>query len=201
VEIGGGRGDFQDAVVLGHAFAAGRGTGLEVAAAGADGQVGNEVVFGFAGAVRDDLSGSPSRRSTASREPVEAPDGTPARAVVPSASRTVTARVGRPCPNSTTGPNSCSSSTLIVASTPPVIIGWMMTLVRRSPKASSSERNPRRTSSAPCRSSRTAPAPFRRTTRSGTSALRATGTPDHAAAAAAAAPAVVTAMLSASGTS
>ena len=42
------------------------------------------------------LSGSPSRRSTASREPVEAPDGTPARAAVPSASRTVTARVGRP---------------------------------------------------------------------------------------------------------
>ena len=42
------------------------------------------------------LSGSPSRRSTASREPVEAPDGTPARAAAPSASRTVTARVGRP---------------------------------------------------------------------------------------------------------
>ena len=41
-------------------------------------------------------SGSPSRRSTASRDPVEAPDGTPARAVVPSASRTVTASVGRP---------------------------------------------------------------------------------------------------------
>ena len=41
-------------------------------------------------------SGSPSRRSTASREPVEAPDGTPARASVPSASRTVTASVGRP---------------------------------------------------------------------------------------------------------
>ncbi len=42
------------------------------------------------------LFGSPSRRSTASREPVEAPDGTPARAAAPSASRTVTARVGRP---------------------------------------------------------------------------------------------------------
>ena len=42
------------------------------------------------------LAGSPSRRSTASREPVEAPEGTPARAVVPSASRTVTASVGRP---------------------------------------------------------------------------------------------------------
>ena len=38
---------------------------------------------------------SPSRSSTASRDPVDAPDGTPARAVVPSASRTVTARVGR----------------------------------------------------------------------------------------------------------
>ena len=41
-------------------------------------------------------AGSPSRRSTASRDPVDAPDGTPARACVPSASRTVTASVGRP---------------------------------------------------------------------------------------------------------
>jgi hypothetical protein len=39
---------------------------------------------------------SPSRSSTASRDPVDAPEGTPARAVVPSASRTVTASVGRP---------------------------------------------------------------------------------------------------------
>ena len=38
---------------------------------------------------------SPSRSSTASRDPVDAPDGTPARAVVPSASLTVTASVGR----------------------------------------------------------------------------------------------------------
>ena len=36
-EGGYGRGDLQEAVVLGHTFAAGRGTGLEVAAAGADG--------------------------------------------------------------------------------------------------------------------------------------------------------------------
>src|SRR5207248_182011 len=50
-----GRGDLQEAVVLGHALAAGRGTGLEVAAAGADGQVGDEVVLGFAGPVRDEL--------------------------------------------------------------------------------------------------------------------------------------------------
>src|SRR5436190_16776178 len=53
-EGGYGRGDLQEAVVLGHAFAAGRGTGLEVATAGADGQVGDEVVLGFAGAVRDE---------------------------------------------------------------------------------------------------------------------------------------------------
>ena len=39
---------------------------------------------------------SPSRSSTASRDPVEAPEGTPARAVVPSASCIVTASVGRP---------------------------------------------------------------------------------------------------------
>src|SRR5450759_3913622 len=39
--------------------------------------------------------GSPSRSSTASRVPVEAPDGTPARAWVPSARVTVTASVGR----------------------------------------------------------------------------------------------------------
>ena len=36
-EGGYGRGDLEEAVVLGHSFAAGRGTGLEVAAAGADG--------------------------------------------------------------------------------------------------------------------------------------------------------------------
>ena len=41
-------------------------------------------------------AGSPSRRSMASLDPVEAPDGTPARAIVPSPSRTVTASVGRP---------------------------------------------------------------------------------------------------------
>lgn len=39
---------------------------------------------------------SPSRSSTASRDPVDAPEGTPARAVVPSARVTVTARVGPP---------------------------------------------------------------------------------------------------------
>jgi len=39
---------------------------------------------------------SPSRRSTASRDPIDAPDGTPARAAVPSPSRAVTASVGRP---------------------------------------------------------------------------------------------------------
>src|SRR5665647_900687 len=39
---------------------------------------------------------SPSRSSTASRVPVEAPDGTPATAVVPSASVSVVCRVGRP---------------------------------------------------------------------------------------------------------
>src|SRR5664279_5544309 len=42
------------------------------------------------------LALSPSRSSTASRDPVDAPDGTPARAVVPSARVTVTARVGPP---------------------------------------------------------------------------------------------------------
>ena len=41
-------------------------------------------------------AGSPSRSSTASLDPVEAPDGTPARAIVPSPSATVTVRVGRP---------------------------------------------------------------------------------------------------------
>ena len=41
-------------------------------------------------------AGSPSRRSTASRDPVDAPEGTRALAVVPSPSRTVTASVGRP---------------------------------------------------------------------------------------------------------
>src|SRR5690348_5646412 len=55
-EGGYGRGDLQEAVVFGHAFAAGRGTGLEVAAAGADSQVGDEVVLRFAGAVRDELA-------------------------------------------------------------------------------------------------------------------------------------------------
>src|ERR1700751_2003413 len=54
-EGGYGRGDLQEAAVLGHAFAAGRGTGLEVPAAGADSQVGDEVVLGFAGPVRDEL--------------------------------------------------------------------------------------------------------------------------------------------------
>jgi len=39
---------------------------------------------------------SPSRNSTASRVPVEAPDGTPASARVPSPRVTSTARVGRP---------------------------------------------------------------------------------------------------------
>src|SRR4051812_29886535 len=39
---------------------------------------------------------SPSRRSTASKAPVEAPDGTAARAVVPSSSRTSTSTVGLP---------------------------------------------------------------------------------------------------------
>ena len=39
---------------------------------------------------------SPSRSSTASRDPVDAPEGTPALAVLPSASVTVTASVGRP---------------------------------------------------------------------------------------------------------
>jgi len=38
---------------------------------------------------------SPSRSSTASRDPVDAPDGTPARALVPSPSVTLTASVGR----------------------------------------------------------------------------------------------------------
>src|SRR5487761_729662 len=39
---------------------------------------------------------SPSRRSAASPLPVDAPDGTPAVAVVPLARATVTVRVGRP---------------------------------------------------------------------------------------------------------
>src|SRR6266516_2414115 len=54
-EGGYGRGDLQEPVVLGYAFAAGRGTGLEVAAAGTDSQVGDEVVLGLAGPVRDEL--------------------------------------------------------------------------------------------------------------------------------------------------
>jgi len=41
-------------------------------------------------------AGSPSRSSTASRVPVDAPEGTPASATVPSARLTVTVRVGRP---------------------------------------------------------------------------------------------------------
>jgi hypothetical protein len=39
---------------------------------------------------------SPSRRSTASKAPVEAPEGTPARAIVPSSSATSTSTVGLP---------------------------------------------------------------------------------------------------------
>jgi len=41
-------------------------------------------------------SWSPSRSSTASPDPVDAPEGTPARAMVPSARVAVTDRVGRP---------------------------------------------------------------------------------------------------------
>ena len=53
----GGRagGDLQEPVVFGDALAAGGGAGLEVAAAGADGEVGDEGVFGLAGAVGDEL--------------------------------------------------------------------------------------------------------------------------------------------------
>ena len=53
-----GDGDLQQPVVLGHAFAAGRSAGLAAAAAGADGQVGDEVVLGLARSVRDELSAS-----------------------------------------------------------------------------------------------------------------------------------------------
>jgi hypothetical protein len=42
-------GDLHQPVVLGHALAAGGGAGLQVAAAGAHGQVGDEVILGFAG--------------------------------------------------------------------------------------------------------------------------------------------------------
>src|ERR1035438_6253283 len=54
-EVRRGDGDLQEPVVLGHALAAGRGAGLQVAAAGAHGEVGDEGVLGFAGAVGDEL--------------------------------------------------------------------------------------------------------------------------------------------------
>src|ERR1700757_2294547 len=50
-----GGSDLEQPVVLGGALAAGRSAGLEVAAAGADGEVGDEAVVGFPGAVRDEL--------------------------------------------------------------------------------------------------------------------------------------------------
>ena len=64
-------------------------------------------------------AGSPSRRSTASRDPVDAPDGTPARAVVPSASRTDTASVGRPRESRiSSADKSATSKAAIVCSRP-----------------------------------------------------------------------------------
>jgi hypothetical protein len=48
-------GDFQQPVVLGDAFPPGWGAGLQMAAAGAHGQVRDEVVLGLAGPVRDEL--------------------------------------------------------------------------------------------------------------------------------------------------
>ena len=101
-------------------------------------------------------------------------------------------------PNSTSGPTTSSCSMLIITSTPPVTIGLTMTPASRWPNASLSERNPRRTSSAPCRSMSRAPAPRART-RPGTSARSATGPPNRAAAATAAS-SVTTPVLSASGT-
>src|SRR6185312_1065343 len=82
------------------------------------------------------LSGSPSRRSTASREPVEAPDGTPARAAVPSASRTVTARVGRPRESRISrAERSATSNVAIICSYPgvPVRAARVLSTCARAP--------------------------------------------------------------------
>jgi hypothetical protein len=46
--------DAEELVVLGDAVGAGGGAGLDLAGAGGDGEVGDEGVFGLAGAVRDD---------------------------------------------------------------------------------------------------------------------------------------------------
>jgi hypothetical protein len=87
---------------------------------------------------------------------------------------------------------------LIRTVTPPVIIGSAKTAVSRPAKLSRSERNPRRTSSASRRSSRTAPTSSGRITL-GRSALSATGVAKRAAASAAAS-SVLTAIRSTSRT-
>src|SRR6185437_12254844 len=71
------------------------------------------------------LPGSPSRRSTASREPVEAPDGTPARAAAPSESRTVTASVGRPRESRISSADKSTTSNVAIICSCPGSPAWV----------------------------------------------------------------------------
>ena len=100
----------------------------------------------------------PSRSSTASCTPVDAPDGTIARPNAPDSSRTSTSTVGLPRESSTWRP--CTAAILAVTSSSP--------LPRRS-------RRPARraeASSNPCRAARRAPPQFRRASRKRFAAAR-----------------------------